>query len=224
MPESSPTAPSKSTLGNDTTSGGPGAYPSTPPIGVELAVPPGPITPTLDVALVLSDVTNASQLEAQVLGSQSDDEHVLLATEVTSPPSSFSVDYRLVFTLPGGGAPAGEVVDLDWTSGQDHFQVTADVAVAGGTQKVLLFFELPLGQAGLSIANVSAAAGSLDLSVDLEGTAGAGSVLEAVMGGAFSPLAAVPALSLRALTLLAALLVAAGALVFRGSLRSARPG
>jgi hypothetical protein len=201
--------------GNTVTSGAVGAYPSTPPLAIGVSQPPEPQTPVYDIALTLVDVTNgAGQIPANVAADQSPDnmEVVFLRTTLPSAPAptSATLQYRLAYQTPAScqppetcPPPEDAVPLLNWTSGDNHFEVMVDVRTNGHVQTLTVF-----GEAGLSppvqITDVSVAMGASTLiTVSITGAdASSPAILLACNGGKHVSASAVPALTPRPLAFL----------------------
>ena len=203
-----------------TTISGP-PFPS-PVLPIRAFHPPVPITPVLDIEFSIMDATNAAgPISANEVGVVAPDDNrvVFLTTTLPGGPTSPTIQYRLDYLPPsvGGIQPDDQVPVLDWTPGNDWYEVIVVVeSVPMGHVFMTSFAHVNNAQT-FNINNVTAVKGASTLiTVELTGLVdGTIPALNMALAGEFTLTTLVPVFAPRALApaLLLAGLVVGGALV-----------
>ena len=193
-------------------------FPS-PVLPIRAFHPPNPITPLLDIEFSIMDATNAAgQISATASASESRHGDIVI-TMFDDQLDAATLQYRFDFLPPPPGviAPDDQVPDLNWTPGNNWFEIkveVVDVGIEAGTVNLTLFGETGLNQP-INLTNVTAVMGSTLLTVEVTGPVnGTIPALNMTLGGEFTPTTLVPVFAPHDLApLLLAGLVMGGALV-----------
>lgn len=210
---------------DNVTAGGPGAYPSDPPIGFHAEYM---TKPTVDIPLRLQDVSGdaggtvvevPASVEATLPMSPCTADNpcdpVLLTTRFQAhPPDPVEIIHHFDFVSPETMESLRvQKVHVSWETGHKVLSAGAEVEVLDGNiglYQHMLFAEVPPTQPGV-ITNVTAMPGSMSLSITMSGVDPNEPVLWTSMSGSYTPSAAVPAVGPAGLIVLSLLILVLGA-------------